>query len=94
MFHVRRLELLKCDPKLYDNYDPESMHLCDGGKDHQWMDQTYFEGMRVPMPVLDKIYKMIGEKRSWSTPGRNLELPDEAWAALKRGKKKAMRHHG
>lgn len=83
MFHIRRLELLNVDPKLYHQYNPDSMHECDGGADHLWKDQTYFEGRAVPIPVLDQIYQMIGEKRTWSTSGRELKLPDEAWALLR-----------
>jgi hypothetical protein len=86
MFHIRRLELLNVDPKLYDEYDPEFTYECDGGTDHVWKDQTYFEGREVPIPILDQIYQMIGEKRTWSTPGRELKLPDEAWTLLKKAR--------
>jgi hypothetical protein len=52
------------------------------------MDQTDFGGKVVPLRILDEIYyEMLGEERTWMTPGRDLELPDEAWALLRTIKK-------
>jgi hypothetical protein len=90
MVHVRRSELFHVEGPAYHSSSrfEEASHVCDGQDDHLWMDQTDFGGKVVPLRILDEIYyEMLGEERTWMTPGRDLELPDEAWALLRTIKK-------
>ena len=89
--HLRRLELLKVNPKLYEAYEPDEMDECNGS-DHRWVDQTSYKGIRVLDDVLEQVYKAAGaHKQDWLEPGRGLSLPDKAWRALERGYKKARK---
>ncbi|WVQ63768.1 uncharacterized protein L199_001922 [Kwoniella botswanensis] len=86
-YHLRRLEFLVVQPKLYDStykdrYD--GMKECKGDEvDHRWVDHTSFKSATVPSPILKKVYKTLGEKLDWTTPGRGISLPESAWEVLR-----------
>ena len=89
-FHLRRLQLIKSTPKVYIDYG----NIKSGctGKDHEWIDHTWYKGYRVVDDTLDKVYKEIGgEGGGWITPGRGLTMSDKAWRVLQRGLKQAIR---
>ncbi|WWD06890.1 hypothetical protein V865_004987 [Kwoniella europaea PYCC6329] len=86
-YHLRRLELLVVQPKLYDStYEDryDGMKECKGEEvDHRWVDHTSFKNATVPPPILKKVYKTLGEKLDWTTPGRGMLLPESAWEVLR-----------
>jgi hypothetical protein len=87
MFHIRRLELCKVNVKIYER---KTKGECEG-KDHRWVESTWFDGYKVPEETLERVYKLRGEKRDWVVGRRDAELPDKAWVALKTGRRKAQK---
>lgn len=66
------------------------MNMCTG-QDHRWVNHTFFDGLRVPDDVLDRVYKGLKEKKEWMTPGRDMELDEKGWKMLKAGRKRAAK---
>ncbi|WRT69215.1 uncharacterized protein IL334_006199 [Kwoniella shivajii] len=87
-YHLRRLELLTVQPKIYDyTYSEKYKELkgCKGDEiDHRWVDHTWYKSVPVPPPILKKVYKLLGAKSQWTNPGRGLELPESAWEVLRK----------
>jgi hypothetical protein len=89
--HLRRLELLKVNSELYNDYNGDELDICNG-KDHRWVDHTSYKGYRVLDDVLEQVYKSSGgQKKDWTEPGRDMSLPEKAWRALERGFKKVRK---
>ncbi|WVW79504.1 hypothetical protein I302_101473 [Kwoniella bestiolae CBS 10118] len=86
-YHLRRLELLTVQPKIYDSTykgQYECMKKCQGNEvDHRWVDHLSYKNAMVPPPILKKVYKCSGEKSGWQIPGRGLALPESAWVVLR-----------
>ena len=51
---------------------------------NDWLDLAIFNpGHRITDEVLSRVYSILGETKEWENPGRDLELPEEAWAVLR-----------
>ncbi|WWD21285.1 hypothetical protein CI109_105769 [Kwoniella shandongensis] len=57
----------------------------DKDVDHNWIDHTSYKGYPIPDDILRKVYKLRGDRNAeWKTPGRGMELPEEAWEVLRK----------
>ncbi|WWC63893.1 uncharacterized protein I303_106498 [Kwoniella dejecticola CBS 10117] len=82
-YHFRRLELLSVQPKIYDQSYQDDYEAMKQEVESRWVDHTSFKNATVPPPILNKVYKLLGQRIEWTTPGRALEMPESAWDVLR-----------
>ncbi|WWC72967.1 uncharacterized protein I206_106931 [Kwoniella pini CBS 10737] len=82
-YHFKRLELLTVQPKIYDHQYAEKYETMRKAGEIRWVDHTSFRNATVPPPILNKVYKLLGQSIEWQEPGRNMELPESAWQVLR-----------
>ena len=82
LLHMRELEW----KKTVFATKRELPHICpsDGCDEHYWTNATCFNGFGVNSETLLAVYGLAGQEMDWKTPGRGLELPNDAWELLVR----------
>ena len=73
-------------PRDQDWSDPSEHEATENVRDnqHEWVTEAYFNVVHiVPETTLKQIYALLGQGSDWEEPGRDLELPTEAWALLR-----------